>query len=62
MTNLTNNPASDFWSSWSHDGTLIVFDSDRSGGDTDLYVMSSTGGSAQALVSSPAEDEVPAWR
>jgi Tol biopolymer transport system component len=39
-----------------------VFDSDRSGGDTDLYVMTSSGGNVQSLESSPQDDEVPVWR
>ena len=60
-TNLTNDPDYDFWSSWSPDGTRIVFGSDRDGA-VDLYTMTPAGDSVEVLLRSDGWDDVPVWR
>jgi Tol biopolymer transport system component/ribosomal protein L40E len=46
--------------SWSHDGTQIVFNSDRDGND-EIYVMDSDGTSARRLTYSLLSDRNPCW-
>ena len=40
---LTNDPADDFAPSWSHDGSVVYFES-RRGGPTDIWKVSAAGG------------------
>ena len=57
---LTNNPASDFKSSWSPDGKRIAFASDRDG-DMEIYVMDADGSNQQNLTKNRHDDYGPAW-
>ncbi|MGE5139883.1 MAG: tetratricopeptide repeat protein [Rudaea sp.] len=45
---------------WSRDGRLIAFTSDY-GGNWDIYIISSSGGSPARLTTDPAEDGLPAF-
>jgi hypothetical protein len=60
QTNLTNNPASDAWPSWSPDGTKIAFASERES-NRDVYVMDADGSDQVRLTQDPARDSAPAW-
>ena len=59
-TNLTNNPANDYYPAWSPDGTKIVFSSERDG-DRELYVMNSDGSNQTRLTYSPGQDMLASW-
>lgn len=59
-TRLTNDPAGDFGSAWSPDGTTIAFHSDRDG-DFEIYVMDADGAGLAPLTDEPAADVAPAW-
>ena len=55
---LTTDPAGDFESAVSPDGTKIVFASDRSGND-DIWIMNSDGSDQQNLTNHPAAEAWP---
>ena len=57
---LTNNPAEDYFASWSPDGKKIAFWSDRDGND-EIYVMNSDGTEQKNLTKNPARDFNPFW-
>jgi len=59
-TNLTNNPAADYDSTWSPDGTKIAFISDRDG-NWEIYVMNADGSGQTRLTNNPANDHGPTW-
>lgn len=59
LRQLTNNTASDRFSSWTWDGTRIVFISDRDGND-EVYIMDADGGNPVNLSNDPADDDLPA--
>ena len=70
QVNLTNHPAHDAaptWSpngtkpTWSSDGTQIAFQSNREGGQDDIYVMNPDGSNVVNLTRHPWEDRAPAW-
>ncbi len=58
--NLTHNPASDSFTSWSPDGTKIAFDSNRDG-NGEIYVMNADGKNLQRLTNHLAKDWYPSW-
>ena len=58
--NLTNDPGADRNPSWSPDGTMIVFESNRDG-DREIYVMNADGSDQTNLTNDPARDELPNW-
>jgi Tol biopolymer transport system component len=61
QTRLTNDPAWDSLPSWSPDGTLIAFYSERDVGG-DIYIMNAADGSNLIrLTDSPAWDSFPSW-
>jgi Tol biopolymer transport system component len=61
QTRLTNDPAWDSLPSWSPDGTLIAFYSERDVGG-DIYIMNAADGSNPIrLTDSPAWDSFPSW-
>lgn len=60
QTRLTNNNASDFYPSWSPDGTRIAFTSNRDG-DFEIYVMNADGSAQTRLTNSTGIDYDPTW-
>jgi len=60
MSQLTTDPAPDWFPRWSPDGEEIAFYAYRSG-NRDLWVMPSEGGPARQLTSHPALDVGPRW-
>src|SRR5215216_7264195 len=61
QTRLTDNPAWDSLPSWSPDGTLIAFYSERDVGG-DIYIMNAADGSNPIrLTDNPAWDSFPSW-
>ena len=75
QTNLTNNPASDGWPSWSPDGTKIAFHRTPANGlhlegiapqitleeDREIYVMNANGSGQINLTNNLDWDEMPSW-
>src|SRR3954469_4620601 len=48
-------------SSWSPNSRRLVFDSNRAGGSTKLFVIDMTGQNLSQLTAGPGADEAPAW-
>jgi len=46
---------------WSPDGSKIVFQSNRSGGNSDIYIMDSDGTNAKRITNSLGDDLTPVW-
>src|SRR5918992_66089 len=62
QTNLSNNDADDFNPSWSPDGEMIAFSSDRENGIDEIYVMNADDGSdVTRLTDNIANDLAPSW-
>src|SRR5918992_141111 len=62
QTNLSNNDADDFNPSWSPDGEMIAFSSDRENGNDEIYVMNADDGSdVTRLTDNNANDLAPSW-
>jgi len=59
--NLTKNPATDHDATWSSDGTLLSFWSNRNG-DPEIYLMRRNGSSPTRLTEDPALDAGSDWR
>ena len=59
-TRVTNHPESDFESSWTSEGTRLIFDSDRQG-NWDLYSIGVDGKDLVQLTNHIDDDEQPAW-
>lgn len=57
---LTTDPATDVRPTWAPDGQRIAFSSSRSG-NSDLWVVSSSGGEPAQLTAHPAFDDHPDW-
>lgn len=60
VTNLTNNKALDFWSSWSPNGKYILFYSNRDG-NNEIYRMDADGKNPINLSNHPSNDYLPEW-
>ena len=60
QTPLTNNDAFDTNPTWSPDGSMIAFASDRDV-SSDIYVMKSDGSNPVRLTDDPADDWWPTW-
>ena len=59
--NLTNNPAWDWYPSWSADGNKIAFVSHNRGGNGGIYVMNADGSGQTRLTNNPASNDTPSW-
>ncbi len=59
-TRLTTHAAIDTQPSWSPDGTLIAFQSDRDG-NNEIYIMDADGSNPVRLTDNPADDTEPSW-
>ncbi|HLB48005.1 MAG TPA: hypothetical protein VJL59_13450, partial [Anaerolineales bacterium] len=59
--NLTNDPADDWAPSWSPDGSLIAFQTDRDG-NWEIYRMTADGSDLANLSNDPADDQLPYYR
>jgi Tol biopolymer transport system component len=57
---LTDNPAQDFDSTWSPDGSLIAFTSYRTG-NYEIWVMNADGSGQRNLTNHSAYDQEPCW-
>ena len=60
QTRLTNNQASDFFPSFSPDGSKIAFTSNRDG-SYEIYVMNADGSNQTRLTNDPADDDDPSF-
>jgi hypothetical protein len=58
---LTSNTAVDGGASWSPDGSKIVFQSTRDGGDYEIYVMDANGANQTRLTSEAGIDALGDW-
>ena len=58
--NITKNPSSDSFPSWSPDGTKLAFHSDRDG-NLEIYVMNSDGSQQTRMTNDRGADHSPAW-
>ena len=58
---VTNHPDDDFASSWTDDGTRLVFDTERNG-QWDIYVIGLDGTNPERLTTSSSDDRFPKWR
>jgi len=62
MTQLTHDPGIDGGAKWSPDGSRIAFNSNRDGGDGDVFVMNSDGSGVTPLTQNDGiEDGVGEW-
>jgi Tol biopolymer transport system component len=59
-TQITTDPSSDIFLSWSPDGTEIAFESDRSG-NNDIWTITVADGTATQITTDPAWDVHPSW-
>ena len=58
---LISGPGNEFQSSWSGDGTKVVFDTDRDG-NWEIYTIGLNGAGLTRLTTNPFDDELPVWR
>jgi serine/threonine protein kinase len=60
LARLTRDAARSEWPSWSPDGTLLAYSSNRTG-DSEIYVRRGEGGQDVDITNDPAEDVQPAF-
>ena len=61
LIRLTFSPFTDWFPSWSPDGTKIAFMSDRNDEDFEIYVMNADGTNPVNLTNHPSNEERPSW-
>lgn len=60
-TNVTNDPGTDWSSTWTDDGDQIIFESDRND-NWDIFSVDEDGSGLNQLTDHPSDDRYPAWR
>ena len=60
LARITRDPARSEWPTWSPDGTLLAYASNRTG-NSEIYVRRSEGGQDVDITNDPAEDVQPAF-
>jgi TolB protein len=60
LKNLSNNPAEDYWSSWSPDGKFLLFYSNRDG-NKEIYRMNADGTNQINISNTPFNEYLPQW-
>jgi len=60
QTNLTQNPANDYYPAGAPDGERIAFTSERDG-NPEIYIMDVNGSQLANLTQNPAADQFPGW-
>ena len=61
QTNISNNPATDLYPSWSPNGTKIAFANNTNDGSWEIYVMNADGTNPIRLTNHPFSDQSPSW-
>jgi len=59
---LTNDPADDWFPTWSSDGRQLLFNSWRGDGDLDVYIMDREGKDVRQLTDCRGEDFNAVWQ
>lgn len=59
--NVTDDPATDWSSTWGNDGKNLIFDTDRND-NWDIYSIAEDGSELTPLTDHPADDRYPVWR
>ena len=59
--NVTNDPGTDWTSTWTDDGDQLFFDSDRND-NWDIFSVNEDGSGLTQITDHPADDRYPAWR
>jgi hypothetical protein len=60
LTNVSNDPASDWDACWAPDGKQVAYTSHRTG-DSEVFIQNAAAGNAVNLTRHPAYDYSPAW-
>ena len=61
VRSLTDNEADDDAPDWSPDRSLLVFSSNRNGGNFDIWTMTPEGDDPSRLATASREDAIPRW-
>jgi hypothetical protein len=61
QTQITDDPAGDYYPAWSPDGTKFAFTSDRDGGNPHIYVMN-LNGTCLTRLTNQSQNSDPAWQ
>src|SRR5204862_88808 len=61
QTNITNDPAYDWYPMWSHDGKHLVFSSNRGGGADHLFIVDPDGGNIRQITTGNGDDNTSNW-
>lgn len=61
LTRITDHSAGDYYPSWSPDGRLIAFSSDRDDGYSEIYVMNPDGSGVTRITYRAGGNSRPVW-